>query len=69
MRNKGIFLRTVVLSCVIIFNIILFFGGIAICYQNIRLEGYGEYKSAVQITEDFIRILDYEINNKIAKNN
>ncbi len=69
MQNKGIFLRTMVLSCVIIFNIILFISGIAICYQNIRLEGYGEYKNAVQITHDGIRILDYEINNKSTKNN
>ena len=67
MKNKIIFFRTVVLSSVIIFNIILFLGGIAICYQNICLEGYGEYKSAKQITEDFIQILEYEINNKITK--
>ena len=69
MQNKRIFFRTLVLSCVIIFNIILFFGGIAICYQNIRLEGYGEYKSAVQTTKEGIRIFDYEINYKNTKNN
>ncbi len=61
MQNKGIFIRTVVLSSVIFLNLFLFVCGICICYQNIRLEGYGEYKNAAEITDDGIRILDFNI--------
>ncbi len=61
MQNRGIFIRTVALCSVIFFNMLLFFGGICICYQNIRLEGYGEYKSATEITDNSIRFLDFNI--------
>jgi hypothetical protein len=62
MKNKIIvFLRSLTVSSVVI--ICLVCGALAVCeiYENIRFIGYGEYKNAVEITEDGIRILDFLI--------
>lgn len=34
--------------------------GVALAYENIRLIGFGEYKKAVEITETYIRVLDFK---------
>ncbi len=34
--------------------------GVALAYENIRLIGFGEYKKAVEITEAYIRVLDFK---------
>jgi hypothetical protein len=41
----------------------LFIGiyGISKAYENIRLIGFGEYRSAIEVTETEIKIFDYEI--------
>jgi len=62
MKEKiKVFLRTVFIGTTISLNII--FGGLAVAkaYENIRQIGFGEYKRAVEITEDSIRILDFTI--------
>ena len=45
---------TVIIICLI-------FAVLAVCeiYENIRYIGYGEYKDAIEITEENIRILDF----------
>ena len=63
MKEKlKIFLRTAVLGTVISLSLIL--GGLSVfkAYENIRFVGFGEYKKAVEITENSIRILDFTIN-------
>lgn len=63
MNKKQIktFLRTTAVSSVIIACV--FFSLFAFCeiYENIRYIGYGEYKNAIELTEDGIRILDFVI--------
>lgn len=34
--------------------------GVALAYENIRLIGFGEYKKAVEIDSESIRLLDFE---------
>ena len=61
-RNKiTVFLRTMTITTVIM--ICLIFAILSICkiYENIRYIGYGEYKNAIEITEENIRILDFTI--------
>ncbi len=59
--NKKIFLRSLTVSFIIVFNIMLLVLGICKAYENIRLIGYGEYVSAVEIGSGYIRVLDYKI--------
>ena len=56
-----VFLRTTVVFTVII--LCLIFAVISFCeiYENVRYIGYGEYKKAVEVTEEGIRILDFLI--------
>ena len=56
-----LFLRTTLIGTVISLNII--FGCLAVttAYENIMQTAYGEYKKAVELTDDGIRILDYII--------
>ena len=61
MQNKRIFWRSVFISSVIIFNFILLALGISLAYENICNTFYGEDRSAIQITENEIRILDFII--------
>lgn len=60
-RQTKTFLRTFYISLVII--ICLSFGwiGISSAYENTVQVSSGEYKSAIEIAEDHIRILDFVI--------
>ncbi len=63
MKEKTkVFFRTFFIGTVVSMSII--FGGLSVAkaYENIRQIGFGEYKKAVEITEDSIRILDFTIN-------
>ena len=63
MKKKQItvFFRTMFLSTVIMLCIILGSLSIGKIYENIRYVAYGEYKSAIELTEEGIRILDFYI--------
>ena len=61
MRSKKIFWRTIKISSIIFFNIILLIYGICSAYKNIRLLAYGEYAQIVEINEDYIKLFDYNI--------
>lgn len=53
------FLRTFWLSCVIVACIL--FGGLGIirAYENTRRIAFGDYRPAIEWTEDGLRILDF----------
>ncbi len=61
MKHKEIFWRSVKITAIIIFNIVLLFYGICYAYKNIRLIGYGEYANIVEINEEDIKIFDFYI--------
>ncbi len=61
MRSKNVFWRTVFLSGVIFFNLVMLIAGISTAYENIRSVFYGEYVEAVEVTDKEIRILDFHI--------
>ena len=56
---RKMYLSTVISSCII-------FGIAAICvsYSRIRRIGFGEYRNAVEITREEIRLFDYTIKYK-----
>lgn len=60
-RNFKVFLRTFYISTVIMFCAVFGFLGIAKSYEAIRLTGFGEYRNAVDIDNDRIRLFDFEI--------
>ena len=61
MKKKVIlFLRTVYLTSVIIFCLVLGFYGICKAYEGIRLVGFGEYRNAIEIDGEEINILDFK---------
>lgn len=59
MDSKNVFWRSIIISSIFVFNIVLFVFGVSTAYENIQLVFRGEEKSAVEISEDGIRILDF----------
>lgn len=56
-----IFFKSALITAVFLFNSFLLIFGICKVYENVRLIAYGEYVSAVELTENGIRILDYNL--------
>ena len=61
-KRKSLFFRTFYISSVVVFC--LFFGiyGTVKAYESIRLVAFGEYRKAIGIEKDSIKIFDFEIN-------
>ena len=59
-RTKAYF-RTLYITLVIFFCLFLGLIGISVAYENTVQIAFGEYKSAIEINEDTIRILDFVI--------
>ena len=60
-RHTKTYFRTFYISLVIILCICLGWIGISTAYENTVQIAYGEYKDAVEINDDTIRILDFVI--------
>lgn len=63
MQNSKVFLRTVYITSVILLCLFLGFYGVFKAYENIRLTAFGEYRNAVQITGEEIKLFDFIIYN------
>ena len=61
MINIKAFLRSFFVSFVAALCLFIGVYGTAKVYENARLIGYGEYKKAVEIKGNILRILDFEI--------
>lgn len=61
-QNSKIFSRTVYITSVILLCLIFGFYGVFKAYESIRLIAFGEYRNAVEITDEEIKVFDYEIN-------
>ncbi len=55
------YFRTFYISLVVILCLCLGWIGISTAYENTVRIAYGEYRDAIQITEEGIRILDFVI--------
>ena len=53
---KSLYISSVLISC-LLFGFI----GMAKAYENIRLVGFGEYRSAIEIEDGKLKIFDMEI--------
>ena len=60
MQNSKVFLRTVYITSVILLCLFLGFYGAFKAYENMRQIAFGEYRNAVEITQDEIKIFDYK---------
>lgn len=56
-----LYFKTLYISSVLIFCLLFGFIGIAKAYENIRLVGFGEYRSAIEIEDGKLKIFDMEI--------
>ncbi len=61
-RKTKVFLRTFCISSVILSCFIFGFIGISKAYENIRLIGFGEYRTAIDYEDGKLMIFDFEIN-------
>ena len=61
MRRSKIFWRTVFISSVIFGCLSLLLAGISVAFENIKSCSEAKFISAVEIKEDSIRFLDFEI--------
>lgn len=60
-KGTKLFLRTVMISSAVVFCLIFGFLGAAKAYENTIRIGFGEYKKAVELSDGYFRIFDYEI--------
>ena len=60
-KRTRLFFRSFFLSAVIMFCIFFGFLGMAKAYENIRLIGFGEYRSAIEVKDGVLKIFDFEI--------
>lgn len=58
-RKFKLFLKSFYLSSLIIFCLIFGFLGVSKAYENIRMIGFGEYRSAIEIEDGKIKIFDF----------
>ena len=56
-----LYFKSLYISSVVIFCLLFGFIGIAKAYENIRLVGFGEYRSAIEIEDGKLKIFDMEI--------
>lgn len=60
-RNTKTYFRTLYITLVIILCLSLGWIGISTAYENTVQIAFGEYKKAIEINNDTIRILDFVI--------
>ena len=60
-RSTRIFFRSFYISAMVAFCLLLGIFGIMKAYEGIRLIGFGEYRSAIQIDEGGIKIFDFTL--------
>lgn len=63
-RQTKIFFRTFYISFIVLMCLTFGWLGVSTAYENTVQIAYGEYKKAIEITRDKIRILDFEITLK-----
>ncbi len=56
-----LYFKSLYISSVLIFCLLFGFIGMAKAYENIRLVGFGEYRSAIEIEDGKLKIFDMEI--------
>lgn len=57
-KQKTYFLRSLKISCVLLFCLCLLFLGVCIVYEQMQIISLGEYKNAVEIGKSGFRFLD-----------
>ncbi len=60
-RSTKLFFRSMYISSVVVFCLFIGIYGITKAYEGIRLIGFGEYRSAVEIDGGNIKIFDWEL--------
>ena len=58
-KKTVIFLRSFALTSVILFCAIFGFWGATLVFENTLRIGYGQYRSAIEITDKMLRIFDF----------
>ena len=60
-KSTNLFFRSFCISTVILCCLIFGITGIIKAYENIRLIGFGEYRSAIELNDGTLKIFDFEI--------
>ena len=60
-RSTKIFFRSFYISGIVAFCLLIGIFGIMKAYEGIRLTGFGEYRSAIEIDEGGIKIFDFTL--------
>ena len=60
-RSTKIFFRSFYISGIVAFCLLIGILGITKAYEGIRLIGFGEYRSAIEIDEGGIKIFDFNL--------
>lgn len=63
-RQTKTYFRSLYLTLVIMMCLAFGWVGVSAAYENTVQIAYGEYKSAIEITREKIRVLDFEITLK-----
>lgn len=60
MRKSKIFWRTVCISSIVFGCLSLLITGISVAFENIKASSEAKFISAIEITENSVRFLDFE---------
>ena len=60
-KNTRIFIRTVRITSLILFCLVIGIWGAASSYKGIRKIGFGEERQAIEIEDGTLRLFDFEI--------
>ncbi len=63
-RQTKTYLRTLYITLVVVMCLSLGWIGISMAYENTVQVAFGEYKRAIEITDEEIRILDFVISKR-----
>lgn len=63
-RQTKTYLRTLYITLVVVMCLSLGWIGISTAYENTVQVAFGEYKRAIEITDEEIRILDFVISKR-----
>lgn len=63
-RETKAYFRTFYISWIVIMCLVFGWLGIATAYENTVQVAFGEYRQAIEITDEQIRILDFVISKK-----
>ena len=60
-KQHKLYLRSIAVTALILGCIGIFTVGVLVSYSQMRAQGFEDYRPPIEVTEEYIKILDFEI--------